>query len=680
MSLVWVLLGEAVRRGGWRWTALLTPVLFVEAVLVPEASFQVIAATVVLVGSDLVHRDEGVSRWRALVRTRAYVVTGVVCTVVWCLYLATQDALGAFIDYYLVFGPGHAESGALPIPEHAAQVFINCFVACVVVAAVTLWLMGVGLIRRRPLSSRHWVAFGAALTTALYAEKGLGRFDDGHLLQVVTVALPLLAIWVALVLSALDDTVQALVRGPGTSPAGRRVAQSGRPRPGLAAVRQPASVGALVLLLVAFPSVHQAADRAPGNNVTYVGGEQTPGLGWASSDALDDQLLDDLRTVVDTYTADGPVFDFTNSPGYFYYLLGQDPPTSYFHISMAVPEFTQEIVIDQLEKSRPELVVFDGPFGLPGWDGPHNEVRHYTLSQYLLDGWTPVVRTHNVLFLIRNDMLDDLPDPPELGRGPELNRLWFAAPACDVGDTANFLTSEPTGEKLTLEVGSPVPTRRISFRGWAYDTSNDRSARHVVAVADGVVIESVASSHTRPDVAETLGDPDAEMSGFAGGRDTQLEGELSFYAVYADGMAHPLAGAEPRDSLSRPGETPIPVSPVPATGAVDEVIEEMVDVSSVEVPPETDLASYRLAELSSSTGDLGDAELELTDAPSALANRERRILVGTLPLAGDSIRVRVGSCLQWHGYTGDTLYLTQRDVDHPVDKIVLSGVTRPYQE
>ncbi len=553
MGLVWVLLGEAVRRGGWRWTALMTAVLFVEAVLVPEASFQVIAATLVLVGSDLVHRGEGVGRWRALVRTRAYVLTGVVCTVVWCLYLATQGALDAFVDYYLVFGPGHAESGALPIPDLAAQVFINCFVTCVVVAAVTLWLMGAGLVRRWSLSSRHWVGFGAALTTALYAEKGLGRFDDGHLLQVVTVALPLLAVWVALVLSALDDRLRALVRAPGSRPAGRRVAQPDRSRLAVAALRQPVSAGALVVLLVAFPSVRQAADNAPGNNVTYVGGQTTPGLGWAEDDAVDPELVGDLRTVVDIYTDDGPVFDFTNSPGYFYYLLGQDPPTSYFHVSMAIPEFTQEIVIDQLEKSRPELVVFDAPFGLPGWDGPHNEVRHYTLSQYLLDGWTPVLRTHYVLFLVRNDKLDDLPEPPDLGKGREQNRLWFAAPACDFGDTADFLTSEPTGEELTLDVGDPVPTRRIHYRGWAYDFGDDRSVRHVVVVAGGVVIASVASNHTRSDVAETLGDPDAEASGFAGGRDTQRAGEVSFYAVYADGVAHPLADAEPLESLSRPG-------------------------------------------------------------------------------------------------------------------------------
>ena len=680
MSVVWLLLGEAVRRGTWPWTALLTAAMFIEAVLVPEASFQVIGATVVLVGSDLVHRGEGVGRWRALVRTRVFVVTGAGCTVLLCGYLATQGALGAFVNYYLVFGPGHAESGALPIPDLASQIFINVFVVSVFFAGLTLWLGGIWWIRGRPLTSRHWVAFGVALTTALYAEKGLARFDDGHLLQVVTVATPLLAIWVALALSAVDDRVRELIR-PEPGPSGRRVAEVRARRFSLASVRQPVSIAVVAILLVTLPSVTETARAAPGHNVSVVGGDRVAGIGWASEDAVDRSMLRDLRTVVDLYTKDGPVFDFTNSPGYFYYLLGEDPPTSYFHVSMAVPEFTQEIVIRELEKSRPALVVFDAPFGLPAWDGPHNQVRHYTLSQYLLDGWTPVLRTNGVLFLARNDLVDDLPDPPELSDGPELSRLHFAAPACDFGYSANFLTSDPTGPELALDVPPPVPVRRLHYAGWAYDTERDRSVSHVVVVAGGVVVASLAATHARVDVAEELDNPGALKSGFYGGSDTQRKGVVALYAVYSDGVAHPLQDAPVRESLNRPGRTPIPVSPEPATGAVDQLlVEEDVPVSTITVPEGTDLPTYRLAQFSSSGGDLGRAEFELSDGNAVLAKRDRRVLFATLPLVGSSIRVRVGACLQWHGYEGDRLYLTQRDPANPVDRLVLSGVTRPYEE
>ena len=671
LCLVFVLLGEAIRRTSWRWTALMTTALFVEAILVPEASFQVIAVAVALVTSDLAHRADGVSRWRALVLTRAFVLSGLVLTVLWCGFLATQQALRPFIDYYLVFGPGHAESGALPIPEFAYRTFIICFAVVVGAAAVTMWLTGVALVRGWRLSSRHWVAFAAALATAMYGEKGLGRFDDGHLLQVVTIGLPLLVLWLTLALSALDDAVGRRTQGSG----GKRKSRI-EPTRDLGWFRQPVSVLALALVVIAFPSVQQSARAAPGNNTALVGGGQFPKLGWVTSDAVNKPMLRDLRTIVDTYTSEGPVFDFTNSPGYFYYLLGEDPPTSYFHISMAVPEFSQDTVIDELEDSRPELVVFDGPFGLPGWDGPHNEVRHYTLSQYLLDGWTPVLRSNGVLFLVRNDLLDELPPPPELSDGPELNRLWFAAPACDFGYTPNFLTSEPVGEKTALDVGAPEPYRRITFRGWAYDLAERRPVRHIVVVAGDVVVATVASSHLRPDVAEALKVRGASESGFYGAMDTQQGGELSVYAVYSDGVAHPVDGESDLDALTRPGQTPIPVASEPAAGVVDDLSEETVDISEVQVPSGVDLADYELMELSSSQGDLGKGELELSEAPSDLANRDRRILAGVLPLTGRSLRVRVGSCLQWHGYEAQTLYLTQGDLDHPVDAIELSDVER----
>ena len=40
--IVWILLGEALQRSRARWTVLLIAALFVEAVLVPEAAFQVL--------------------------------------------------------------------------------------------------------------------------------------------------------------------------------------------------------------------------------------------------------------------------------------------------------------------------------------------------------------------------------------------------------------------------------------------------------------------------------------------------------------------------------------------------------------------------------------------------------------------------------------------------------------
>src|SRR5207302_144912 len=86
------------------------------------------------------------------------------------------------------------------------------------------------------------------------------------------------------------------------------------------------------------------------------------------------------------------VFDFSNDPGLYYYLLGRGPRTKYYHVSMAIPEAAQDDLIAELRSNRPKLVVFtDDRYGLPGWDGIPNMVRHYDVSQYILDNYRPLV-------------------------------------------------------------------------------------------------------------------------------------------------------------------------------------------------------------------------------------------------------------------------------------------------
>jgi hypothetical protein len=684
--LVLILLGEAVRRSRLRWTALLTGVLFVNAVLVPEASFQVISVVVVLVASDLTHRPEGRGRWRSLTRTRHFVLVGAVLTLLWVVYLLLNGAFRAFVDYYLVFGPGHVESGALPLTLASTAAYRLAFLATVGLAAGTLWWAGVRLVTRRPMSSRHWVAVGSGVLVCLYGEKALGRFADHHIVQVITVALPLALLWLVLALSRLDQLVREAVgrRRATQRAAGREPAPGGSPTREWAgaplrvagAFRQPVSLLAVAVLVVGLPSVARALENAPGNNTTSVSGQRLPRLGYISDGAVDVTLLRDLRSIIDAYAPDGSVFDFTNSPGYFYYLLGEDPPTSYFHVSMAVPEYSQEQVVDQLEDSRPELVVVQAPFGLPGWDGPHNIVRHFMIAQYVLDHYTPVLRARATVFLARNDLIPSLPAPPDLSERPEEDKLWFAMPPCDFGTSANFLSSEPEGEVVDLKVGPPRPTRRVTYGGWAYDDATGGLARKVLLAVDRVVVDAVRASRARPDVAATLDDPAARASGFGGGIDTRRRGAPTVYAVLADGRAHPV-GRPPtvlRTSLSRPGGTPIPVAPDVAVGAVETLQVQDVRVSEVHVPAGTRLDEYSLLTVGRSNGALGKTSFELSDSRRVPLDRDHRIVWESLPVAGDQMRVRVGSCLQWHGYQGSTLYLTYGR-GRAVDQLSVSGVS-----
>ena len=96
----------------------------------------------------------------------------------------------------------------------------------------------------------------------------------------------------------------------------------------------------------------------------------------------------------------------TNSLGYLYFLLGRVPGTRFIDVVLAIPEYAQRLLIDELKTTRPPVVIYDATsIGLPTWDGITSDVRHYDVSEYVLRGWTPVLRTHGVLVMARNDLI-----------------------------------------------------------------------------------------------------------------------------------------------------------------------------------------------------------------------------------------------------------------------------------
>jgi hypothetical protein len=94
----------------------------------------------------------------------------------------------------------------------------------------------------------------------------------------------------------------------------------------------------------------------------------------------------------------------------------------------------------------------------------------------------------------------------------------------------------------------------------------------------------------------------------------------------------------------------------------------------VDVPADVDLQDYQLATFEAD-GTIGDTaftivdQLGVTDAYGI----NRSIRVGVLDRAGDDIAVRVGSCLQWHGYDGKRLVISQEG-GSPIERVVLSDV------
>ena len=100
----------------------------------------------------------------------------------------------AFIDYYVVVGPGHNLAGAIPPTGigliESAMLAID--IGCVL---LTVWAVAVKVATRADWEARDWVAVAAAAFVALYLEKALGRFDPTHVWQVFGAGLPLVLLW-----------------------------------------------------------------------------------------------------------------------------------------------------------------------------------------------------------------------------------------------------------------------------------------------------------------------------------------------------------------------------------------------------------------------------------------------------------------------------------------------------
>ncbi|MEO7944313.1 MAG: hypothetical protein ABIR34_13010, partial [Marmoricola sp.] len=253
---VFLLLGVAIRRRQRRGMAAMTVALFVEAVLVPEAAFQVLAIAAVVVLVDLVQRNPGTPRWRSLRHTGAFVLTGLVCTGLWATFLALNSSLGAFVGYYLTFGPGHVATGAQPLAQLSSPSSLIPFLLATALVAVTIAYVCWRLIARRPMSAELWVVVATTLFAALYGEKGLGRADPSHLMQSVSMTLPLAIVWLALLLQWLEQLLR------------RSTAMQRTARLALAPVLAAAVASSLV--------VATAGWSAPGNNKAVVSGRSTP--------------------------------------------------------------------------------------------------------------------------------------------------------------------------------------------------------------------------------------------------------------------------------------------------------------------------------------------------------------------------------------------------------------------
>jgi hypothetical protein len=668
LPLALIVLGETLRRRSAGWCVTLGLLLSAQAILIPETSFFAIPAIACVAVADLVHRPR-TGIWQALRRTRWCVGAAGVALLCLIAALAATGALGGFIDYYIVFGPGHNVSGAFPFDLTILPWWAVFWMVGIVVALLTIWATVARFRRRGDWESRDWVALALAGFLVFFEEKALGRYDQNHIGQVFTVALPLTLWWLWKLFNAVERQLQQW--------SGRRFAP-GRPlwhvRPSRISFVAPLVVVVCALVWQA-PLIGAARGIDTRHRITAAPAPDFPRVGYLAPTAIDLGLLRDLDVALRAYAGnDQPVFDMTNSLGYVYFLLSREPATRFVHVSMAIPPYAQRLLIEDLQRSRPPVVIFDSDrMGMPAWDDIHNDVRHYQVSDYVLDGWVPVLRTHGNLLLVRRDLMRPGLPIPTLSQPPLTTDLWFSGTSCAWGTAPNFLQSQPSGASVTLPVRDLGRRSVVDITGWAADRSTGLPAPTVVMASGGKAVGSLIPSTDRWDVAKSLG-TSASPSGFHYSG-TVPEGEtISAYLLAEDGKLHLLQGtpASGADSIKFPGGRVLATSTSTTryTSHIDDYQAVQRVVGMIEVPAGLRLADYHLVTLAAGPESLGGG-IAITDQ---IGTPNHYISATSVPRLGANLGIRVGSCLQWRGYDpAKPLYVLQ-DNGPAVQTVTLSGV------
>jgi hypothetical protein len=650
-----------LRRATPARAAFFAGITLLQTILSPEAAIAGVVFFLAVVSYEALGLQRGVPLRQTFRRTGLAVAFGGVFLAAWCAFLAWHGALSDFFSVYLTFASNHELTGGIPVQPTGAGFWLALYVPPAA-ALLMLGLVATLVIRRRKVSPEDWGLAAMALFVLAYHHKALVRPDEAHVFQVAGASLPLVFYVVFRFVEAADQVLSRLELPERD-------------------VRIPRRATIAALLLVALLNaalIARTLEAVPNRlEATTDGPPELSGVGFAAGDAVDKTMVRDLGEVARFYLEPGDtVFDFTNSPALFHYLLDLRPATRYYHVSLAIRRKTQLDLIEELERSKPKLVFFTGPKGgLPTWDGVSNPIRHYEVSEWILRRYRPVGVSHGFVVMVPKSLaapqLTALRD--RLTRRPRTSRLYYRSPPCDWGYAPNFLTPGPKTKAVPLTI-EPPPGPFV-VRGWAADLAARKPAR-LILVADGErVVGTAVPTFVRPDVQRSLGDKAFRRSGYevsvpwtrlAGPRGPDLA-NLRVYGLLADGRALELpygafAGWQP--TAPRPpeltqGDRRIPVAEEGAPGAVD---DSSAGVVSVRVPS---FSRYGWLEIESARPLAADAFRVTAEEHPGDA-----LTFGTLDRGERRVRVRAGACSQWYGYRGKRL-LIRSQVDSGITAVRL---------
>jgi hypothetical protein len=406
----------------------LATLLVVMSILTPEAAPFAVAVSVVLVLFEIHYRDRERRIIASFPRTLWFGVAVLVVSLGWAVYLTSRGAISEFVGHYLTFARGHELTGGIPV-QWGSGVFI--VVAPVIALLVFGAFFAIQFLRRR-LWVEDWVVAALALFVTFYYRKFLSRAAD-HIAGVLQVSIPLLLYLGYRVVTQAD----------------RFLGDEGRPHSIRVLARyRPFSLILLVgLILTGSGTVLKRLETLPDHFRARAPAEApAESFGYATDNADLLTRLEDLSTALAALpNPSGRIFDFTNQPAVFHYLLRYQPASRYYHVSMAIRRSSQRELLSELRDDPPTIVVTLARDGLPAWDEVPNYVRHYEVSDFLFDHYRPVIWAGGSLLLLRNDL-----NPPagwpaglDLNEPPVTEDLYFLGFPCDWRYAPNFLEVEP---------------------------------------------------------------------------------------------------------------------------------------------------------------------------------------------------------------------------------------------
>jgi hypothetical protein len=650
-----LLLAAVLRKPTWPRMAGLAGIVAVQTVISPETTIFVPACFVVLGLYELSSYRRGVPLHTNFRRTLGTAAVGSLILTAFFLVLAAFRALDDFVLFYRTFAPDHSLTGGIPLVWLDTRFRVAAIVP-VVLVILAIWFFAVALRARKRPAIDDWVMAALAITVLFYYPKFLAR-PDAHVYQPWAVSVPLLFYAVYRIVTLIENRMaQTSIRVGHVS----------------LSTRYWITAAALVAVALASPrAISEAASDVPGRLSAEAHYEPfSPRLGYMNPLAIDLAIFDDLERTLDTYLEpDDQLFDFSNNPMLFHYLLDRRPSTRYFHVSMAIRKHTQADLLRELERHPPKLVVFSSSpaFGLPAWDGISNQVRNYDVSQFILEHYRPIRDLHTFVLMARNDLAQ-----PVAARTTD--HLYFTNLPCDWGYAPNFLDTRPEPEELREAVA--VPFRRtegvITANGWAVDRAAAAPAKEVVAAVGSRVVARATPSANRADIAGRLEREGYARSGFTMliPGSASLE-ELRFFVLTRSGEARELG--------TFPGSGFAPTAPVPqrvvSAGKTFHVVPrgtygEIESVAgakptyALQLPAQASRFSWLEIRTGSS---FVDNTLSVTDKRGEWI---RTITLKTLDRGQRSVWVQVGACSQWHGFRSNRLFL-ESAADQEISEIRL---------